>query len=145
MSVKTGAPASPKQSGKTAPGRPMTGKEYLTSIDDGRAIYIYGERVKKVTEHPAFRNTARMVARLYDALNDPAEKSKYLVPTDTGNGGMTHAYYKAPKTIEDAVAGRDAIANWQRITYGWLGRAPVSVSISPIREAGEDVRRRRTT
>ena len=124
MSVKTGVPASPKETGKAAPGRPMTGKEYLASIDDGRAIYIYGERVKKVTEHPAFRNTARMVARLYDALNDPAEKSKYLVPTDTGNGGMTHAYYKAPKTMEDAIAGRDAIANWQRITYGWLGRSP---------------------
>ncbi len=109
---------------KTSAARPMTGAEYLNSIDDGRAIYIYGEKVKKTTEHPAFRNTARMVARLYDALHDPAEKHKYLVPTDTGNGGMTHAYYKAPKTVEDAIAGRDAIAHWQRITYGWLGRSP---------------------
>ena len=31
---------------------------------DGREIWIYGERVKDVTTHPAFRNTVRMIARL---------------------------------------------------------------------------------
>ena len=46
------------------------------------------------------------------------------MPTDTGNGGMTHAYFKCPKTIEELVAGRDAIAEWAKLCYGWLGRAP---------------------
>ena len=45
--------------------------EYLESLRDGREIWIYGERVKDVTTHPAFRNTVRMIARLYDALHDP--------------------------------------------------------------------------
>ena len=49
---------------------PMTGDEYLAELRDGREVYIYGERVKDVTTHPAFRNTARMIARLYDALHD---------------------------------------------------------------------------
>ena len=75
----------------------MNGEEFLDSLRDGREIYIYGERVKDVTTHPAFRNTARMVARLYDALHDPKHKDKLLVPTDTGNGGMTHAYFKCPE------------------------------------------------
>ena len=35
----------------------------------GSEVWIYGERVKNIAEHPAFRNTARMVARLYDALH----------------------------------------------------------------------------
>jgi aromatic ring hydroxylase len=103
---------------------PMTGKDYLASLDDGREVYIYGERVAKVTEHPAFRNTARMVARLYDALHDPKRKEKLLLPTDTGNGGATHAFFKAPKTLDDLLAGRNAIAEWARITYGWMGRSP---------------------
>jgi 4-hydroxyphenylacetate 3-monooxygenase len=102
----------------------MTGAEFLESLRDGREVYIYGERVKDVTAHPAFRNTARMIARLYDALHDPRHKDKLLVPTDTGSGGMTHAYFKCPKTVEESVAGRDAIAEWARICYGWLGRAP---------------------
>ena len=50
-SVPTDAKATP---------RPMNGAEYLESLRDGREIYIYGERVKDVTTHPAFRNTARM-------------------------------------------------------------------------------------
>ena len=37
--------------------KPYTGKEYLESLRDGREIWIYGERVKDVTTHPAFRNT----------------------------------------------------------------------------------------
>ena len=102
----------------------MTGAEYLDELRDGREVYIYGERVKDVTVHPAFRNTARMVARLYDALEDPKHKDKILVPTDTGNGGMTHAFFKAPKSAADLIASRDAIAEWARLTYGWMGRAP---------------------
>ena len=104
--------------------RPQNGAEYLDSLRDDRVVYLYGERVKDVTTHPAFRNTARMVARLYDALHDPKRKDKLLVPTDTGNGGMTHAFFKAPKTPEELLAGRTAIAEWAKLTYGWLGRAP---------------------
>src|SRR6187549_3523225 len=104
--------------------RPMNGAEFIESLRDGREVYIYGERVKDVTTHPAFRNSARMVARLYDALHDPKHKDKLLLPTDTGNGGVTHAYFKAPKTTADLVAGRDAIAEWARIVYGWIGRSP---------------------
>ena len=109
------------QSGIT---RPQNGSEYLESLRDGRDVYIYGERVKDVTTHPAFRNTARMVARLYDALHDPKRADKIMLPTDTGNGGLTHAFFKAPKTLDDLFAGRDAIAEWARITYGWVGRSP---------------------
>jgi hypothetical protein len=104
--------------------RPQTGQEYLESLRDDRTVYIYGERVKDVTQHPAFRNTARMVARLYDALHDEKRKHKLLLPTETGNGGMTHAFFKAPKSMDDLIAGRSAIAEWARITYGWMGRAP---------------------
>jgi 4-hydroxyphenylacetate 3-monooxygenase len=114
----------PETIGNVPASRPQTGAEYLESLNDGREVYIYGERVDDVTRHPAFRNTAHMVARLYDALHDPKVKDKILTPTDTGNGGMTHAYFKAPKTQADLLQGRSAIAEWARLTYGWVGRAP---------------------
>jgi 4-hydroxyphenylacetate 3-monooxygenase len=50
--------------------KPFTSAEYLETLRDGREIWICGERVKDVTTHPAFRNTVRMLARLYDALHD---------------------------------------------------------------------------
>ena len=30
----------------------------------GREVYLYGDRVKDVTTHPAFRNSVRMIVRL---------------------------------------------------------------------------------
>ena len=104
--------------------RPFTGKEYLESLRDGREIWIYGQKVPDVTTHPAFRNSARMLARLYDGLHDPASRDVLTCPTDTGNGGFTHRYFRAPANADDLVAARDAIAAWARLTYGWMGRSP---------------------
>ena len=51
--------------------RPFTGAEYMESPRDGREVYFDGERVTDITAHPAFRNSVRSIARLYDALHDP--------------------------------------------------------------------------
>jgi 4-hydroxyphenylacetate 3-monooxygenase len=109
---------------KTRVTRPMTGDEYIESLRDGREVWIYGERVKDVTTHPAFRNPVRMVARLYDALHDPDKKGTLTTETDTGNGGFTHSFFRSARSVEDLVKDRDAIAEWARITYGWMGRSP---------------------
>src|SRR5438876_3944288 len=93
-----GSPAEPRK-------RPFTGAEYLESLRDGREIWIYGERVKDVTTHPAFRNTVRMIARLYDALHDPARKDILTTATDTGSVGHTHRFYKGSGNAEEFVAG----------------------------------------
>src|SRR5699024_5917364 len=77
-----------------------------------------------VTTHPAFRNSIRMVARLYDGFHDPATFDKLLVPTDTGNGGMTHPFFKAARSVDDLRDARVAIEQWARQSYGWLGRSP---------------------
>src|SRR6202046_4264076 len=103
--------------------RPFTGQEYIESLRDGREIWIYGERVKDVTTHPAFRNTVRMLGRLYDALHDE-RKSTLCMDTDTGNGGYTHKFFRASRNTEEMVGARDAIAEWARVTYGWMGRSP---------------------
>ena len=104
--------------------RPLTGAEYLDSLRGPREIWIYGEQVQDLTTHPAFRNAARMVARLYDALHDPARQAVLTCPTDTGSGGYTHKFFRAPTSAEDLIGARDAIAAWARMTYGWMGRSP---------------------
>lgn len=104
--------------------RPYTGAEYVESLRDGREVYIDGERVADVTAHPAFRNAARSIARLYDALHDPARREELTCPTDTGSGGYTHRYFRVPRCRGDLLAARGAIAGWSRMTYGWMGRTP---------------------
>jgi 4-hydroxyphenylacetate 3-monooxygenase len=104
--------------------RPMTGEEYLESLRDGREVYIYGERVEDVTRHPAFRNSAQSLARLYDAIHEPEAEGVLRVPTDTGNGGFTHPFFRTAYSADDLVLARDAIVAWQRLVYGWMGRTP---------------------
>src|SRR6266446_7957125 len=103
---------------------PYTGKEFLDSLDDGREVWIYGERVKNIAEHPSFRNTALMIARLYDALHRDHTEAKNLLTCPTEWGGFTHKYFVASRSAEELVGARDAIAEWSRLTYGWLGRSP---------------------
>ena len=103
---------------------PYTGKEFLESLNDGREVWIYGARVDNIAEHPAFRNTARMIARLYDALHRDHAERKNLLTCPTEWGGFTHPYFIAPRSAENLVAGRDGIAEWARLTWGWLGRSP---------------------
>src|SRR5438067_7702958 len=107
-----------------AKGRPFTGAEYLASLRDGRDVYVYGERVSDVTTHPAFRNSARSIARLYDALHDPKHQGRLIAPTDTGNGGFTHPLFKVARTRDDLRASRDAVRVWAELTFGWMGRTP---------------------
>ena len=110
---------------KTKDKRPYTGQEFLESLrDHPREIWIYGERVEDVTTHPAFRNSARMIARLYDSLHDKEKGAILRTETDTGNGSFTHWFYKIPRSVDDLVKSRDAIAEWSRMTYGWMGRTP---------------------
>jgi len=104
--------------------RPLTGAEYIDSLRDDREIYLYGDRVRDVTTHPAFHNPVRMTARLYDALHDPANQGVLTTPTDTGSDGVTHPFFRTPRSAEDLVADQRAIAAWARMSYGWMGRSP---------------------
>jgi 4-hydroxyphenylacetate 3-monooxygenase len=108
----------------TPAARPLTGEEYIESLRDGREVYIYGEKVADVATHPAFRNSVRTTARLYDSLHDPAKRDLVTAPTDTGNGGFTHPFFRTPRSAADLYKDRDAIAEWARMTYGWMGRSP---------------------
>jgi aromatic ring hydroxylase len=104
--------------------RPLTGAEYIESLRDDRAVFLYGDRVTDVTVHPAFANAARMTARLYDSLHDPAMRDVLTTSTDTGSDGYTHPFFTTARSAADLVANQQAIAAWARMSYGWMGRSP---------------------
>ena len=92
----------------------MSGAEFLASLDDGRAVYLYGERVADVTTHPAFRNSAASLARLYDALRDPGQRD--ALTTVDRYGIRTHRFFTPSYSAADLSLARDAIARWARLT-----------------------------
>lgn len=102
--------------------KPLTGDEYLESLRDGREVWIDGERVADVTTHPAFRNSARSIARLYDVLHDPAREDLFV--TTDRRGIRTHPFFAPAHSTEDLLQAREAIAEWSRMSYGFMGRTP---------------------
>ncbi len=67
----------------------LTGADYLASLDDGREVWYDGERVTNVTTHPAFANSARTIAGLYDALHSPDTAETLTTVDRSGNVRFT--------------------------------------------------------
>ncbi|WFU43354.1 4-hydroxyphenylacetate 3-hydroxylase family protein [Bradyrhizobium sp. CB82] len=100
----------------------MTGASFLDSLRDDRSVFIYGEPVRDVTSHHAFRNAARSLAHLYDALHDPGTADVML--TTSPEGFRTHRYFTSSYSSDDLFKARDALAHWARMTFGFMGRTP---------------------
>jgi len=104
-----------------------TGTEFLRSLDDGRQIFIDGERVGKVVEHPAFRGAARSIARLFDiaAASEMRERMTFLSPR---TGAPVWRAWQIPRTHADLKAKRLFSETWAEATYGLMGRTPDHVA-----------------
>jgi 4-hydroxyphenylacetate 3-monooxygenase len=94
-----------------------SGQEYLESLCDGREVWLDGERVKDVTRHHAFRNTAASIAHLYDLAHDSEHR-------DVLTSGGVHRAFVVPRSYEDLVARRRAYKVWAESSFGFLGRTP---------------------
>jgi 4-hydroxyphenylacetate 3-monooxygenase len=100
----------------------FTGEDFLESLRDDRGVYIYGEKVEDVTEHPAFYNSARSIARLYDALHDPETRDTLTDVDKFGN--RTHKFFKPSYSAQELLEAREAIVEWSKMSYGFMGRTP---------------------
>ncbi|MGA7487146.1 MAG: 4-hydroxyphenylacetate 3-hydroxylase N-terminal domain-containing protein [Xanthobacteraceae bacterium] len=98
-----------------------TGDQYLTSLRDGRRVYVGGELVSDVTAHPAFRNTARSFARIYDRKR---EAQHLAVMSFVEGGERFTSWFLLPKSrrdLEQRAESHRLVAAW---SYGLLGRSP---------------------
>ena len=102
-----------------------TGKEHLECLRDGRVVYIGGEKVDDVTTHPAFAESAKSMAALYDMKGDPANRDVMSYEED---GERFSMYYLRPKNQEDLRKRMRAHKRIADETCGLFGRSPDHVS-----------------
>lgn len=125
MSMSQQRATTSKPTTSSAPLR--TGAEYLRSLKDGRRVYLDGELVTDVTEHPALREAARSIARLYDIAAAP-ENRQLMTFTSPKTGGPVHRGYQIPKSHADLKARRLFSEKWAEATFGLMGRTPDHVA-----------------
>jgi 4-hydroxyphenylacetate 3-monooxygenase len=104
-----------------------TGSDYLRSLNDGRRVFVDGERVADVSRHRAFREAARSVARLYDIAAAPElrERMTFISPT---TGEPVLRAYQIPRSHADLAARRLFSETWAEATFGLMGRTPDHVA-----------------
>lgn len=98
-----------------------TGADYRAALDDGRAVYVDGERVADVAHHPAFAGVVETMAAVYDASCEPGSS---LIDPDTG----ALALFTIPRTREQHELRKTALEHWSRLTHGFIGRGPDHVA-----------------
>src|SRR6516225_9307620 len=103
------------------------GSEYLRSLSDGRQVFVDGDLVKDVTEHPAFRRAAWSLAHLFDIAADPAMRER-MTFTSPKTGAPVLRAYQIPRTHADLKARRLFSQTWAEATFGLMGRTPDHVA-----------------
>jgi 4-hydroxyphenylacetate 3-monooxygenase len=104
-----------------------TGSDYLRSLNDGRQVFVDGECIKDVTQHVAFREAARSVARLYDIAAEPALRER-MTFTSPRTGEPVLRAFQIPHNHADLAARRRFSETWAEATFGLMGRSPDHVA-----------------
>jgi 4-hydroxyphenylacetate 3-monooxygenase len=105
-----------------------SGRQFLDSLHDDRAIWIDGERVLDVTKDCRFAAAARSMAELYDMQHDPALQEKLTYPSPT-SGERVGLSFIQPRSIEEIVRRREMVKTWMDATCGMFGRSPDFMNI----------------
>src|ERR1044072_1474643 len=104
-----------------------TGAEYLRSLNDGRQVFVDGGRVADVSQHKAFSEAARSVARLYDTAAEPANR-ELMTFTSPKTGAPVLRAFQIPKAHADLRQRRLFSEKWAEATFGLMGRTPDHVA-----------------
>ncbi|MFF0452906.1 4-hydroxyphenylacetate 3-hydroxylase N-terminal domain-containing protein [Nocardia africana] len=104
-----------------------TSTRYLRSLADGREVWLDGQRVSDVTDHPAFTAAARELGRMFDLQHDPALRDQLTTSAPTGTHRLSWAYH-LPTTLADLQAKRGNADVWMRESWGQHGRSPAFMS-----------------
>src|SRR3954463_710037 len=100
---------------------------HTASLQEGPTVYIDGRLVTDVTEHPAFRNSVRSAAALYDFQAQP-ENIELMTFMPDGSNRRVHRAWQMPRSYEEMVQPRKALQAWPRLSCGFMGRSPDHVA-----------------
>ena len=103
-----------------------SGTEHTAQLNDGRDIFIRGERVSNVATHPAFSRVVGSAAKMFDFASAP--ENRELMTFETPTGTRANRIWQLPRNHADLLQRRAALEAWTGLHAGFLGRAPDHVA-----------------
>ena len=112
-----------------------SGTEYIDGLrNDGREVWLGGERVAEVTEHPAFKGSIRGISGFFDWQLRHAEECLVDGPNPHGPAGISHLI---PRGADDLRRRHRGLERLARYSVGMLGRTPDYVNLTFAGFAGQ--------
>ncbi len=110
------------------PGMPLKtqlrdGAAFKASLDDGRAVWVGGERLAKVTDDPALGAGIDMLAEMFDDQFNP-EFADILTMSDEETSETVSRCWQIPRSLQDLEDRRKLIEYTSVKTVGTYGRPP---------------------
>lgn len=99
-----------------------TGDDYKAALQDGREVWIEGERVADVTTDPRLSRTIDSIAALYDHQADAANAE--LLVSQARDGRDIPTTFIEPASAADLQRRTQAGCDSLRLTGGTIGRGP---------------------
>lgn len=105
-----------------------TGQQYLDGLRaTDREVWLHGERVESVPDHPLLAGGAGAIADYFDAHHEhPTE----MIVADPDNGEDIEISHMLPRSIDDLKARRVGLQRAAELSLGTMGRTPDYMNVT---------------
>src|ERR1700731_4157018 len=113
-----------------------TGEQFLKGLRGAREVWVDGERVADVVDHPKLTGAAHALAEVYDLQHKQADLC--LAP-DPETGEPIAVSHLVPKSREDLARRHKALRAVAEYSVGLMGRTPDYMNVTYAGFAGSPV------
>ncbi len=110
-----------------------TGAQFLRDLADGREIWVGGEKISAVAEHPALTGAAQALAEVFDLQHQAADVC--LMP-DPETGEQINVSHIIPRSADDLQRRHRALERIAEYSVGLMGRTPDYMNVTYAGFAG---------
>lgn len=107
-----------------------TGKQYMDGLRSRKPeVWLDGQKVENLADHPHFQQPIREIARLYDMQVDPQFQDRITHVCEETGERVSNAFLR-PRNYDDLRARRELFDVWANATYGLMGRSPDFLNVT---------------
>ena len=104
-----------------------TGEQFLSALRDGRELWVGGDKVASIADHPALAGAARALAEVYDLQY--REAGDCLMP-DPETGEPMNVSHMIPRSREDLERRHRGLERIAEYSMGLMGRTPDYMNVT---------------
>ncbi len=110
-----------------------TGEQFLRGLKDSRELWVGGERVRSIVDHPALKGAAQALAEVFDLQHRHGDDC--LMP-DPETGEPINVSHMIPRSREDLQRRHRGLERIAEYSAGLMGRTPDYMNVTYAGFAG---------